>query len=67
MRCETSVKSMKWGYYLTFSDAERVVATGHKIVERHKQVGVILAGPSQQVLFGVPAGRFRQVWFLKSF
>lgn len=44
----------------TFSNAERVVTTGHEIVECDKQVGVILAGASQQVLFGVPAGRFRQ-------
>lgn len=57
---------------LTFGDAERVVAAGHKVVERHKQVAVILAGSGQQVLLGVPAGRFGQaltlgVRFLKSF
>lgn len=57
---------------LTFCNAECVVTTGHKIIQRDKQVGVILAGSSQQVLFGVPAGRFCQtltlkVWFLKSF
>lgn len=58
--------------FLTFSNAERVVATGHKIVERNKQVGVILAGSSQQVLLGVPASCFCQtltleVWPLQSF
>lgn len=57
---------------LTFGDAERVVAAGHKVVECHKQVAVILAGSGQQVLLGVPAGRFGQtlslgVGFLKSF
>lgn len=60
------------GPALTFGDAERVVAAGHKVVERHKQVAVILAGSGQQVLLGVPAGRFRQtlslgVRLLKSF
>lgn len=58
--------------FLTFGNAECVVATGHKVIERDKQVGVILAGSCQQVLFGVPAGRFCQtltleVWSLQSF
>lgn len=65
----------KWHHFSlssTFGNAECVVTTGHKIIQRHEQVGVILAGSGQQVLFGVPAGRFRQtltlnVWFLKSF
>lgn len=57
---------------LTFGDAERVVAAGHKVVERHEQVAVIFAGSGQQVLLGVPAGRLGQaltlgVRFLKSF
>lgn len=66
-RSEPQIYEMGFCVFITFSNAECVVATGHKVVEGHKQVGVILAGPSQQVLFGVPAGRFRQVWFLKSF
>ena len=65
----------RWHYFsplLTFSDAECVVTTGDKVIECDKQVGVILAGSSQQVLFGVPAGRFCQtltlkVWSLESF
>lgn len=65
----------EWHYFplfLTFGNAECVITTGHEIVECHKQVGVILAGSSQQVFFGVPTGRFCQtltlkVWSLKSF
>lgn len=57
---------------ITFGDAERVVPAGHKVVERHEQVAVILAGSGQQVLLRVPAGRFGQtltlgIRFLKSF
>lgn len=56
----------------TFGNAECVVTTGHKIIECDEKVGVILTWSSQQVLFGVPAGRFGQtltleVWFLESF
>lgn len=50
---------------LTFSNAECVVATGHEVIECDEQVGVILAGSSQQVLLGVPAGRFGQTRTLK--
>ena len=57
---------------LTFSDAEGVVATSNKVVEGNKEIGVILAGTGQEVLLGVPAGRFSQtlglkVWSLQSF
>lgn len=50
---------------LTFRNAQCVVATGHKVVQRHKQVGVIFARSGQQVLFRVPAGRFGQTLTLK--
>lgn len=38
----------------TFGDAERVVATGDKVIERDEEVGVALGRP-QQVLLGTPA------------
>jgi hypothetical protein len=44
---------------VTFGDAERVVAAGHKVIERHEEVGVALRRP-QQVLLGAPAYRLRQ-------
>ena len=44
---------------VTFGDAERVVAAGHKVIERHEEVGVALGRP-QQVLLGAPAHRLSQ-------
>lgn len=49
----------------TFSDAESVVSTGHKIIECHKKVGVIFAGPSKKVFLGVPSSCFAETLGLK--
>lgn len=67
-----SDETYSWRRKRFFSNAECVVPAGHEIIERDKQVGVILAGSSQQVLFRVPASRFCQtltlkVWSLESF
>ena len=52
---------MQWVSVLavTFGDAESVVAAGHKVIERHEEVGVALGRP-QQVLLGAPAHRLGQ-------
>lgn len=44
----------------TFSYAQSVVPTGHKVIQRDEQVGVVLAGPRQEVFFGVPTSGFAQ-------
>lgn len=46
--------------FLTFGDAESVVATRDKVIQRYKQIGVIFTGSRQQIIFGVPTSRFRQ-------
>lgn len=43
----------------TFRDAQRVVATGNKVIKCNKEVRVAL-GSTQQVLLGAPAHRLRQ-------
>lgn len=49
----------------TFSDAESVISTGHKIIECHKKVGVIFTGPSKKVFLGVPSSCFAETLGLK--
>lgn len=43
----------------TFSDAERVVSAGDKVIKCNEEVGVALGRP-QQVLLGAPAHGLRQ-------
>ncbi len=46
--------------FLTFGDAESVIAARDEVIQRYEQIGVIFAGSRQQILFGVPARRLRQ-------
>lgn len=58
MRCSKQFTLLAVALF-TFSDAERVVPTGNKVIKCNKEVRVTLRRP-QQVFFGAPAHRFRQ-------
>lgn len=50
---------------LTFSYAESVVPTRHKIIQCNKEMGIIFTGAGQKVFLGVPASCFAQTLRLK--
>lgn len=50
---------------LTFSYAECVVPTCHKIIECNKEMGVIFTRAGEKVFLGVPASCFTQTLWLK--
>lgn len=47
-------------FFLTFGDAESVVAARYEVIQRYEQIRVIFTGSRQQILLGVPASSFRQ-------